>query len=55
MDLIHPLYLNTQRKKLVDGDMLKSLTLKINEKLDFNREKLLKEFDQMAEQHHFEE
>jgi hypothetical protein len=55
MDFIHPFYLNTQRKKLVDGDFLKSLTVKINEKLDCNQEKLLKEFDQMAEQHHFEE
>jgi hypothetical protein len=55
MDLMHPFYLNTQRKKLVDGDMLKSLTVNINEKLDANHEKLRKEFDQMADQHHFEE
>ncbi len=35
--------------------MLKSLTVNINEKLDANHEKLRKEFDQMADQHHFEE
>ena len=55
MDLIHPFYLNTQRKKVIDGEMLKNLTTNINEKLNVNREKLGKEFEEMAKAHHFEE
>ncbi len=55
MDLVHPFYLNTQRKKAVDEGMMRTLTSNINEKLDFNKDKLLKEFNTMAEEHHFEE
>ena len=55
MDLVHPFYLNTQRKKAVDEGMMKNLTTTVNGKLDLNKDKLLKEFKTMAEEHHFEE
>ena len=55
MDFIHPIWINIQRSNKIDEELVRQLSRKLDEKLEANKGKLVKEYEALVEKHNLEE